>query len=108
MLKISMEDEPHQLTLKLEGSLAGIWVMDLEESWRTLYPTRAGRLLRVHLFRVEYVDNAGRYLLALLRYCGTQLTAEGIVMTELVRTIAEDWPSIEAIARRKRREVVTP
>jgi hypothetical protein len=94
MLKISMEDELHQLTLKLEGSLAGIWVMDLEESWRTLYPTRTGRLLRVHLLRVEYVDNAGRYLLALLRHCGTELTAEGIVMTELVRTIAEDWPSI--------------
>jgi len=29
----------------------------------------------------------------LLQYSGVQLTAEGIVMTELVRTIAEDWGS---------------
>jgi hypothetical protein len=29
MLKISAEDEPHQLTLKLEGSLAGTWVVEL-------------------------------------------------------------------------------
>jgi ABC-type transporter Mla MlaB component len=85
MLKISMEDEPHQVTLKLEGSLAGIWVMDLEESWRALYPARAGGLLRVHLFRVEHVDNAGRYLLALIRHCGAQLTAEGIVMSSFGR-----------------------
>ncbi|HST10065.1 MAG TPA: hypothetical protein VLL05_06795, partial [Terriglobales bacterium] len=92
MLKISMQDEPDQVTLKLEGSLAGTWVVDLEDSWRAVNPTLAGRPLGVHLTGVEHVDNAGRYLLALLRYSGVQLTAEGIVMTELVRTIEEDWP----------------
>jgi len=92
MLKISTEDEQHQVTLKLEGSLAGIWVTELEDAWRAVSPKLTGRPLYVHLTEVEYVDNAGRYLLALLRYSDVQVTADGILMTELVRTLAEDWP----------------
>src|ERR1700733_6308512 len=92
MLRISMEVGPHQVTLKLEGSLAGTWVNELEDSWRAVCPALSGRPLCVHLKGVEHVDNAGKYLLALLRHSGVQLIADGIVMTELVRTIAEDWP----------------
>jgi ABC-type transporter Mla MlaB component len=92
MLKISTQDEPYQVTLKLEGSLAGTWVTDLEDSWRAVNPTLDGRPLCVHLTAVEHVDNAGRYLLAMLQSRGVLLAADGIVMTELVRTIQEDWP----------------
>jgi ABC-type transporter Mla MlaB component len=93
MLKITTHDESYQVTLKLEGSVAGTWVTELEDSWRAVSPTLDGRPLRVHLTQVGHVDNAGRYLLALLRYRGVLLAADGIVMTELVRTIEEDWPS---------------
>lgn len=93
MLKISTHDERHQVTFKLEGSLAGTWVVELEDSWRAVNPTLADRPLCLNLTGVKHVDNAGRYLLALLRYSGVRLTADGIVMTELLRTIAEDWPT---------------
>jgi hypothetical protein len=93
MLKISTQDEPHQLTLKLEGSLVGSWVIELEDSWRAVNSTLAGRTLCVHLNGVDQVDNASRYLLEFFHYSGVQLTAEGIVKRELVRTIAEDWGS---------------
>jgi ABC-type transporter Mla MlaB component len=92
MLKISIHDEPNLVTMKLEGSLAGTWVIELEESWRAVKPKVAGRPLRIHMAGVERVDTAGRYLLALLRDRGVDLTAEGVVMVEVVRTIAEDWP----------------
>jgi ABC-type transporter Mla MlaB component len=93
MLKITTQDESYQVTLRLEGSVAGTWVTELEDSWRAVSPTLDGRPLCVHLTEVGHVDNAGRYLLALLRYRGVLLAADGIVMTELVRTIEEDWPS---------------
>lgn len=92
MLKISAEDEPHQVTLKLEGSLAGIWVIELEHFWRAVSSTLSGRSLCLQLTGVKHVDTAGRYLLALLCYSGVHLAADGIVMTELVRTLAEEWP----------------
>ena len=102
MLRISMEVGPHQVTLKLEGSLAGTWVNELEDSWRAVCPALSGRPLCVHLKGVEHVDNAGKFLLALLRHSGVQLIADGIVMTELVRTIADDWPSEPKQAPRTR------
>jgi hypothetical protein len=44
---------------------------------------------------IERVDSAGRYLLALMRRYGAQLRATGAEMTELVRTLAGDWPLTE-------------
>ena len=93
MLKISIQDEPNLVTMKLEGSLAGTWVIELEDSWRAVSPKLADRQLRLHLAEVQRVDTAGRYLLALLRDRGVRLTAEGVVMLEVVRTIAQDWPA---------------
>jgi hypothetical protein len=43
------------------------------------------------LTEVESVDNAGTYLLALLHNRGVQLIASGLVMTELVAAIEEQW-----------------
>jgi ABC-type transporter Mla MlaB component len=103
MLKISIQDEPNLVTMKLEGSLAGTWVIELEDSWRAVSPKLADRQLRLHLAEVQRVDTAGRYLLALLRDRGAHLTAEGVVMVEVVRTIAHDWPSSPAQAQDGRR-----
>jgi len=92
MLRITVQDGIDEVTLKLEGTLAGTWVSELEDCWRATASKLAGRSLRVQLSAVEHVDNAGMYLLALLRLRGVQLTASGAMMTEVVRGIAGDWP----------------
>jgi ABC-type transporter Mla MlaB component len=92
MLRITVQDEPEQVTLKLEGNLGGIWVAELEDSWRAVNSTLAGRSLFLDLTAVDRVDSAGNYLLALLRRSGAQLIASGTAMSELVRSIAKDWP----------------
>jgi ABC-type transporter Mla MlaB component len=92
MLRITVQDEPDQITLKLEGNLGGIWVTELEDSWRAVNSTLAGRSLRLDLTAVDRVDSAGNYLLALLRRSGAELIASGTAMSELVLSIARDWP----------------
>src|SRR5262249_39910871 len=92
MLRITEQDSSGQVTLKLEGNLAGAWVAELEDSWRTVTASLAGRWLCLDLTAVDDVDRAGKYLLALLHRSGTQLRASGIMMTELIRSIADDWP----------------
>ena len=92
MLRITVQDEPDQVTFKLEGNLDGIWVTELEDSWRAVNSTLAGRLLRLDLAAVDRVDSAGNYLLALLHRSGVQLIASGTAMSERVRDIARDWP----------------
>ena len=95
MLKITVQHSPREVRLKLEGNLAGAWVTELEDCWRSTHSSLAGRSLCVDLVAVEQVDRAGRYLLALMRRNGAQLVASGAVMTELVRTISGDWPLTE-------------
>jgi anti-anti-sigma regulatory factor len=92
MLRITVEPNPDLIWVKLEGVLAGTWVSELEDSWRAAYSIRGDRPLHLDLTAVEHVDRAGTYLLALLRCRGAHLIASGTMMTELVRTIAGDWP----------------
>jgi len=96
MLRITVTPESDVIRLKLEGDLAGAWVTELEQSWRAAHSTRGDRRLNLDLTAVERVDMAGKYLLALLRYSGAHLIASGALMTEIVRTIAGDWPVREA------------
>jgi ABC-type transporter Mla MlaB component len=93
MLRITPQDELDRVTLKLEGNLSGIWVAELEGSWRCASPRLEGRSLYVDMNGVEHVDRAGTYLLALLHQRGAQMVASGPLMTELVRRIKEDWPA---------------
>jgi ABC-type transporter Mla MlaB component len=91
MLRITVYETPEQISLKLEGSLTGSWVMELEDCWRSASLDPAGRVLCVDLTEVDNVDTAGQYLLALLHNRGVNLIASGLVMTELVAGIKEQW-----------------
>jgi anti-anti-sigma regulatory factor len=91
MLRITVHDTPQHVILKLEGSLTGNWVAELEDSWRAASSNLASRLLFLDLTAVDNVDNAGRYLLALLRDRGVRLIVSGLVMTDLVAALAEEW-----------------
>jgi ABC-type transporter Mla MlaB component len=95
MLRITVHDGPTQVRVQLEGSLAGIWVSEVEDAWRAANATLAGRVLCLDLAAVDRVDMAGQYLLALLHRSGVQLIVAGPVITEVVRTIARDWPRTE-------------
>jgi ABC-type transporter Mla MlaB component len=85
-----------EVTLKLEGSLAGLWVKETETAWRSAQSTLIGRALVVDIKAVDRVDHAGVYLLALLRLEGVRLVASGTAMTELVRSIEKDWSRNES------------
>jgi ABC-type transporter Mla MlaB component len=63
MLRITVQEEPDRITLKLEGNLDGIWVTELEDSWRTAKSTFAsGRSFRLDLTAVDRVaiDQLGK------------------------------------------------
>jgi ABC-type transporter Mla MlaB component len=91
MLRITLLDGLEEVTLKLEGSLVGVWVRETETAWRSAQSTLKGRLLVLDLKGVDRVDQAGVYLLALLRLELVRLVASGAAMTELVRSIEKEW-----------------
>ncbi len=79
--------------MKLEGDLAGTWVTDLEECWQATRASFAGKPACLDLTGVTRVDDAGRYLLALIHGTGARMVSTGVAMKDLLDSIGRDWPA---------------
>jgi ABC-type transporter Mla MlaB component len=88
MLKITLHDSLQELRLKLEGKLAGLWVGELQQCWRTAASTTQGRNTVVDLGEVDFVDPEGQSLLAEMYRQGVRLVAATPLIQALVREIS--------------------
>jgi anti-anti-sigma regulatory factor len=84
MLKITVHDDTGQLCLELEGRLAGAWVYELEHCWRTAQASHPNRRFAVDLTSVTFIDQAGRYLLQLMRHDGVSFVASGLMIQDIL------------------------
>jgi ABC-type transporter Mla MlaB component len=89
MFRITTHTTDGELVLKLEGSLAGPWVRELDTCWRRGVEALDGRPVRVDLTALCQVDAAGRELMTQMYRAGARFVARGCVMPEVVREIAE-------------------
>jgi outer membrane protein len=87
MLRITVHDSPGTLIFKLEGSLAGPWVGELECCWQRIAEQSAGRAVEADLNEVAYVDAAGRRLLERMHAAGVRLSASGPLVRSMVEQI---------------------
>jgi hypothetical protein len=58
-MKIQLNEDGEQLTLEIEGKLAGAFVAALEDCWHNAQSSQAGRRICVDLKNVTCVDRAG-------------------------------------------------
>ena len=91
MLKISAIEAPGKITLKLEGSLSGAWVSELEDSWRAVASDGTGRPVYVDLAAVDSIDAAGRYLLLLIYERGGQMVGTGGRILDDLVEVVDGW-----------------
>lgn len=87
MLRITISGDSETKHCKLEGKLAGPWVVELDQCWRTELAGAAA--LTVDLSGVSYIDDAGKAQLGRMHARGAKLIAttcftKGIV-EEIVR-----------------------
>jgi anti-anti-sigma regulatory factor len=87
MLRITSHENDGTIRLRLEGSLKGAWVPEMERCWRNAVADR-NKALIVDLTDVEFVDAAGKYLLALIHAHGAGFVAVTPLMSELVAEIS--------------------
>jgi ABC-type transporter Mla MlaB component len=87
MLRITVHDGPRDLTLQLEGRLAGPWVRVLEECWQSALAGEPKPVRRVDLTGVTSIDAAGRACLAALHRQGAEMVAADCLMTAIVAEI---------------------
>jgi hypothetical protein len=89
MCRITTRTSVDELVIKLEGSLVGPWVLELEACWRDAVPKLGGRRMRIDLTAVWHVDDAGRELMTFMYRGGASFVASGCVMPEVLREITE-------------------
>jgi ABC-type transporter Mla MlaB component len=75
------------VTLKIEGSVAGLEVPELHRVWGDLAPSLGEKMLRVDLRGVTHVDGNGRNLLAEIH---ARTGAEFLADTPLTKYFAEE------------------
>ena len=96
MLKITSKKIRTSVRFRLEGSLTGPWVGELEQAWRTIRPARAVPVV-VDLTNVTFVGEDGKLLLKRMWREGAQLIATGCCIGHLVEEITRSQPDMSFI-----------
>jgi anti-anti-sigma regulatory factor len=76
VLRITVEENPKEMTLKLEGRLAGPWAAELDRLWGETAPSLSKRKLSLDLRETTYADAGGiRVLKAIYSQTGATILA---------------------------------
>lgn len=87
-----MERGEHSIIFKIEGTLTGFWVQELERVWRAESACRERHYCQADLSEVISVDAGGKKLLA-------QMYEEGV---DLIAAAIETRAIVDEITRRNR------
>jgi hypothetical protein len=85
MLRITLQEDGTLWRLHLAGRLAGAWVAETENTWRSARVS--GRPVEIDIREVTGIDEAGRCLLRAMNQEGARLIAKGVAMEALVEEI---------------------
>lgn len=89
MLKIISQKNAGQVTLDLQGRLAGPWVEELRRHWRALKAEEGVEGAEVRVCAVTFIDAAGKTLLSEMYLEGVELIAAGCMNQAIVSEIIE-------------------
>lgn len=96
MMRIITEAHKDGVVWRVEGSLRGPWVPELETVWQST--RHSGKHLCLNLEDVCYVDDAALGLLARMFQDGIELLASGPYMTAVVQEIQSGCFSVRSVA----------
>ncbi len=90
MLRISIDEQGNAIVLRVEGSLRGPWVAELERVWQS--HRGPDKQVCLNLQDVSYVDDAAQGLLRRMFEDGVELLATGPFMRAIVEEIMGKSP----------------
>ncbi len=90
MLRITTDENPRVLTLRLEGRLEGPWVEVLTLCWLSAVASPEKRRVRVDLNGVTFVDGEGKGRLAQMYAQGADFIADDLMTKAIVAEIRTD------------------
>ena len=87
MLRITVQESDHTISMRLEGRVAGPWLAELSRAWDETAPRLGEKKFEIDLHNVTYSDAAGKEL---LRNIYAQSKAELITRSPLTQYLAEE------------------
>ena len=94
MLRTMITDTPFEQKWVLQGRLAGVWALDLQEKWLSTRGTREGRRCAVDLEDVISIDSAGERVLVQMASEGAMLCASRAYMKHVLESLKEQQRQI--------------
>jgi hypothetical protein len=86
VLRITIQGTSEVVLLKLEGSVKGPWVDELQKAWLTSANMAGGGAVSIDLGAVSFIDARGRDLLLRMQREGVALTGA----SSFLRQVLED------------------
>ena len=77
MLRITIDESRDTVVLRLEGSLIGLWVKDVERCWKNVFAGIGTRSVQIDLSAVQFMDREGGALLTRMYNAGFRLSGGG-------------------------------
>jgi anti-anti-sigma regulatory factor len=88
-LRITVHENPQALTFQLEGKLAGPWLRELEECWKSTLAPQRKSTLRIDLTGVTFIDDAGKTCLAAMHGQGAEFVVADCLTKDIVAEIRQ-------------------
>jgi anti-anti-sigma regulatory factor len=89
MLRITVHDSTTVLTFQLEGRLAGPWLRELDECWKSTLAQQRKAILCVDLTGVTFIDEAGKTCLGAMYRQGAKFVAADCLTKDIVAEIRQ-------------------
>lgn len=89
MLRITVHDEPRDVTFQIEGMLAGPSVMELDKCWRSALANQSKPNLCIDLTGVTFIDEEGKACLAELHRAGAEFLGADCATKSVLDAIAQ-------------------
>ena len=89
MLRITVHENQESLCFQLEGRLAGPWLRELEECWKSTLVQQRKSILRIDLTGVTFIDDAGKTCLAAMHRQGAEFVVADCLTKDIVSEIRQ-------------------
>jgi hypothetical protein len=89
MFKVQTREAGDEVILEAEGRLAGAFVAELENCWRS---ARIGRKVSVDLKNVTCIDRDGRSLLRSMHAEGVRFLRPGLAVQDILEQVIGEGP----------------
>ncbi len=89
MFKATVVEQSDEVVLKLEGTLSGLFVQELETCWTAMQAKVGRRSVLVDLSSMTFVNAPGKDLLAKMYASGAKLVGRGPMTRSVVEEIVD-------------------